>query len=132
MLAHLGKADMRIPIQYALTWPQRQGNPFPKLDFTQLAGLEFFAPDYEKFPALALAYDVGRTGKSAPAILNGANEVAVAAFLQDKIGFMDIPALVAQVVGCHNPIEVESFSHLMELDQWARQQAWQYVQQHQR
>lgn len=132
VLAHLGKADMRIPIQYALTWPQRQGNPFPKLDFTQLAGLEFFAPDYEKFPALALAYDVGRTGKSAPAILNGANEVAVAAFLQDKIGFMDIPALVAQVVGCHNPIEIESFAHLMELDQWARQQAWQYVKQHQR
>ena len=127
VLAHLGRADMRIPIQYALTWPERQGNPFPKLDFTQLAGLEFYAPDFEKFPALALAYAVGRTGKSAPAVLNGANEVAVAAFLQEQIGFMDIPALVQWVVEQHIPVEIESFAHLMELDRWARQKAQQFV-----
>ena len=130
VLAHLGRADMRIPIQYALTWPERQGNPFPKLDFTQLAGLEFYVPDFEKFPALALAYAVGRTGKSAPAVLNGANEVAVAAFLQEQIGFMDIPALVQWVVEQHIPVEIESFAHLMELDRWARQKAQQFVQQH--
>ena len=132
VLAHLGRADMRIPIQYALTWPERQGNPFPKLDFTQLAGLEFYAPDFEKFPALALAYAVGRIGKSAPAILNGANEVAVAAFLQEQIGFMDIPALVQWVVEQHIPVEIDSFAHLMELDRWARQKAQQFVQQHRR
>ena len=130
VLAHLGRADMRIPIQYALTWPERQGNPFPKLDFTQLAGLEFYAPDFEKFPALALAYAVGRTGKSAPAVLNGANEVAVAAFLQQQIGLMEIPALVQWVVEQHIPVEIESFAHLMELDRWARQKAQQFVQQH--
>lgn len=132
VLAHLGRADMRIPIQYALTWPERQGNPFPKLDFTKLAGLEFYPPDFEKFPALELAYGVGRIGKSAPAVLNGANEIAVAAFLQGKIGFMHIPALVRYVVEMHNPVEIESFAHLMELDKWARERAQDYVEQHQR
>ena len=128
VLAHLGKADMRIPIQYALTWPEREGNPFPKLDFTKLAGLEFFDPDYDKFSALALAFQAGRTGKSAPAVLNGANEIAVAAFLKDQIGFMDIPALVEWVLAQHNPVEIESFAHLLEIDQWARQQADVFVQ----
>lgn len=130
VLGHLGPADMRIPIQYALTWPERQGNPFPKLDFTQIAGLEFFAPDFEKFPALQLAYKVGRIGKSAPAVLNGANEIAVAAFLREQIGFMDIPALVEWVVEQHTPVEIENFAHLMEIDGWARNQAQVFVQEH--
>ncbi len=127
VLAHLGKADMRIPIQYALTWPERQGNPFPKLDFTQLAGLEFYNPDYDKFPALALAFEAGRVGKSAPAVLNGANEIAVAAFLREQIGFMDIPRLVQWVLEQHTPVETESFAHLLEIDQWARNQANVFV-----
>lgn len=131
VLAHLGKADMRIPIQYALTWPERQENPFPKLDFTQLTGLEFYEPDVEKFPALALSYEVGRIGKSAPAVLNGANEVAVAAFLQERIGFMDISALVEWVVEQHAPVEIENFTHLMEIDSWARLQAQRFIQQRQ-
>ena len=130
VLAHLGKADMRIPIQYALTWPERAANPFPKLDFTKLAGLEFFDPDYDKFPALALAFQAGRTGKSAPAVLNGANEIAVAAFLKEQIGFMDIPALVGWVVEQHNPVEIESFAHLLEIDRWARNQAELFVKNH--
>lgn len=130
VLAHMGRTDMRIPIQYALTWPERQGNPFPKLDFTKIAGLEFFAPDFDKFPALQLAYEVGRVGKSAPAVLNGANEIAVAAFLREQIGFMDIPALVQWVVEQHTPVEIEHFDHLLEIDQWARQQAQIFVQQH--
>lgn len=127
VLAHLGKADMRIPIQYALTWPERQSNPFPKLDFTTLAGLEFFDPDCDKFPALSLAFQAGRTGKSAPAVLNGANEIAVAAFLKEQIGFMDIPSLVAVVLEQHKPVEIESFAHLMEIDQWARNQAELFI-----
>lgn len=130
VLGHLGPADMRIPIQYALTWPERQSNPFPKLDFTKLAGLEFYAPDFEKFPALQLAYAAGRTGKSAPAVLNGANEIAVAAFLKKQIGFMEIPALVQWVLEQHTPVEIEDFAHLMEIDQWARRQAQSYVDQH--
>ena len=116
-------AERRIPIQYALTWPEREANPFPKLDFTKLAGLEFFDPDYDKFPALALAFQAGRIGKSAPAVLNGANEIAVAAFLREQIGFMEIPALVEWVLSQHTPVEIESFAHLLEIDQWARQQA---------
>ncbi len=132
VLAQMGKTDMRTPIQYALTYPKRQRNPFPKLDFTKLAGLEFSAPDFEKFPALDLAYAAGRMGKSAPAVLNGANEVAVAAFLQNKLGFMNIPALVRYVLELHNPAEIESFAHLMEIDNWARQQAQDYVERHQR
>jgi 1-deoxy-D-xylulose-5-phosphate reductoisomerase len=121
---------MRIPIQYALTWQERAANPFPKLDFTQLAGLEFFHHDYDKFPALALAFEAGRTGKSAPAVLNGANEIAVAAFLKEQIGFMDIPALVQWVVEAHNPVEAESFAHLLEIDRWARNQAELFVKKH--
>ncbi len=123
VLAQLGPADMRIPIQYALTWPARQSSPFPKLDFTRLAGLEFYPPDLEKFPALRLAYRAGRAGKSMPAVLNGANEVAVAAFLQGRAGFLQIPALVEAVLARHTPVEVESFAHLMEIDQWARREA---------
>ena len=132
VLGHLGPADMRIPIQYALTWPQRQSNPFPKLDFTTLAGLEFFHPDMEKFPALKLAFEVGRAGKSLPAVMNGANEVAVAAFLNEKIGFMDIPALAQWVVDAHDAVEVESFEHLMEIDGWARKKALEFVDAHRR
>lgn len=123
VIGHLGPADMRIPIQYALTWPERRNNPFPKLDFTKLAGLEFYHPDMEKFPALQMAYDVGRIGKSAPCVMNAANEVAVAGFLEEKIGFMDIAALVREVTESHVPVEIESFGHLMELDSWAREEA---------
>ncbi|MBQ2036111.1 MAG: hypothetical protein II218_09405 [Peptococcaceae bacterium] len=93
-----------------------------------MAGLEFFAPDFEKFPALKLAYEVGRVGKSAPAVLNGANEIAVAAFLKEQIGFMDIPALVQWVVDSHTPVEIENFAHLLEIDNWARAKAQEFVQ----
>ena len=80
--------------------------------------------------ALALAFQAGRTGKSAPAVLNGANEIAVAAFLKEQIVFMDIPALVGWVVEQHNPVEIESFAHLLEIDRWARNQAELFVKNH--
>ena len=123
VLAHLGRADMRIPIQYALTWPARKDNSLEKLDFTKLAGLEFFEPEWEKFPALSLAFEAGRTGKSATAVLNAANEIAVAAFLENRLSFLGIPKLVEDVLNHHNLVDIESFEQLLEIDQWARLQA---------
>ena len=123
VLAHLGRADMRIPIQYALTYPKRQANSFPKLDFTQLSGLTFHEADQEKFPALSLAYDAGRTGRSLPVVLNAANEVAVAAFLEERLSFLGIPALVEKVMARHEVCAIESLAQLMEIDGWARTQA---------
>ena len=114
---------MRIPIQYALTWPARKDNSLEKLDFTKLAGLEFFEPEWEKFPALSLAFEAGRTGKSATAVLNAANEIAVAAFLENRLSFLGIPKLVEDVLNHHNLVDIESFEQLLEIDQWARLQA---------
>lgn len=120
VLAHLGRADMRIPIQYALTYPERVGNTFPKLDFTALSGLTFEEVNHEHFPALNLAYQAGRIGKSMPCVLNAANEVAVGLFLEEKISFLAIPVLVEKVMALHQPVVVENLAHLLEIDQWAR------------
>ena len=95
ILAQLGTADMRLPIQYALTWPERAQGPTTPLDLLRCPPLTFHQPDLEAFPCLALALDCAKRGGTATAILNGANEAAVALFLGDKIGFLDIPRLVA-------------------------------------
>ena len=123
VLAHLGRADMRIPIQYALTYPERQANTFPKLDFTQLNGLTFHEVDHEKFPALQLAYAAGRTGRSLPVVLNAANEIAVQAFLEERLSFLGIPALVEKVMARHDVTTVDDLAHLMAIDSWARAEA---------
>lgn len=123
ILAHLGMADMRIPIQYALTYPKRVGNQFPKLDLTKAGSLTFHEPDLEKFPALALGYRAGKQGQSMPAVLNAANEIAVAAFLNEEIGFLGIARLVEQVMNDHQVVAIENLAHLMEIDGWARTKA---------
>ena len=123
VLAHLGRADMRIPIQYALTYPERKANSFPKLDFTQLNGLTFEEVDNEKFPALELAYAAGRTGRSLPAVLNAANEIAVQAFLEEKLPFLEIPVLVEKVMNRHIVEDVTDLPHLLAIDSWARAEA---------
>lgn len=120
IIGHLGAADMRIPIQYALTWPDRLTNSFPKIDLAQLAGLTFHDPDREKFPCLDLAITAGRVGGSLPTVMNAANEVAVAAFLDEKIGFMDIPALVDKVMQQHTSVAIESFEQLLAIDHESR------------
>lgn len=120
IIGHLGAADMRIPIQYALTWPKRLTNSFPKIDLAQLAGLTFHDPDREKFPCLDLAITAGRVGGSLPTVMNAANEVAVAAFLDEKIGFMDIPALVDKVMQQHTSVAIESFEQLLAIDHESR------------
>jgi 1-deoxy-D-xylulose-5-phosphate reductoisomerase len=120
VLAQMGAPDMRIPIAYALAWPERMATPSPRLDLAALARLEFAEPDTERFPALALARDALRAGRGAPTILNAANEVAVDAFLARRIGFLDIAATVARVVDALGAPSVESVDDVLELDREAR------------
>ena len=103
VLAQLGAPDMRLPIQYALTWPERQPGPADALDLLTCGPLHFAPPDLEAFPCLALAMEAAKTGGTAPAIMNGANEAAVARFLADEIGFYDIPRLVEDALS-HVPV----------------------------
>lgn len=121
--AHLGATDMRIPIQYAFSHPERWEAPLPPVDFTALGALDFDAPDTNTFGCLALAFAAGRTGGSAPVVLNAANEMAVAAFLAGRIGFLDIERIVAECLERHDPVRLESFEHIEALDGEARASA---------
>jgi 1-deoxy-D-xylulose-5-phosphate reductoisomerase len=104
-LAQLSLPDMRLPIGYALAYPDRLRVPFGVIDWARMGPLEFEAPDREAFPCLELAYQAGRAGGAAPAWLNGANEVAVAAFLDGRIRWVDIPAVISAALDeCHAPV----------------------------
>ncbi len=118
--AHLGTTDMRIPIQYALSWPKRWNAPVAPLDFTKLGSLEFEAPDTETFRCLALAREAGKTGGTLPCVMNAANEVAVAAFLNKEGSYLGIAECVETTMQAHAPQKVESVDQLEELDAWAR------------
>jgi 1-deoxy-D-xylulose-5-phosphate reductoisomerase len=119
-LAHLGYPDMRVPISYALTYPERSATPIPALDLT--AGpLEFFEPDTETFRMLALAREAGERGGTFPCAYNAANEVAVAAFLEGRIGFLDIAALVEQALGSVDGAAARDLDELREADRRARE-----------
>jgi 1-deoxy-D-xylulose-5-phosphate reductoisomerase len=120
ILAQLGPADMRLPIQYALTFPRRVRNPAALLDFLALSPLTFEAPRLADFPCLALAYKAGRMGGTAPAVLNAANEAAVAAFLAGRIGFTAIPRLLAKSLGTHRLLKDPDLADLVSADAWAR------------
>ena len=120
--AHLGATDMRIPIQYALTYPQRSPGGFGRFDLTR-SDLTFEAVDRNAFPALDLAYAAGRAGGTVPAAFNAADEVAVAAFLDRRIGFLDIPAVIAEVLEGHQAMEASSIRVVIEADQAARRAA---------
>ena len=111
---------MRIPIQYAFTYPDRLPSSAQYLDFTKLATLKFQAPDIKRFPALELAYKAGRTGGTMPAVLNAANEIAVQYFLGGKIGFTLIPRLVEQVMNRHDTISEPNLEEILSVDKWAR------------
>ena len=119
-IAHLGYPDMRVPISYALTYPERAATAVPALDLT--AGpLEFFPPDLETFRMLALARDAGGRGGTYPCAFNAANEVAVAAFLEGRIGFLDIAALVEEVLGRVDGAPARDLAELRESDRRARE-----------
>jgi 1-deoxy-D-xylulose-5-phosphate reductoisomerase len=98
VLAQLGNPDMRTPIAHALAYPERIGSGVAQLDLTAMGALQFFKPDYARFPCLALAFDALREGGTAPALLNAANEIAVEAFLNERIGFRDIDRVVRRVM----------------------------------
>jgi len=120
--AQLGVPTMCVPIQYALTFPDRWPAPHPRLDWTTLGSLDFEAPDLRRFPALGLAFDALRKGGAAPAVLNAANEVAVARFLSGEIRFPDIPRLVETALA-DAPARAESLDALFAADAEARQRA---------
>ena len=123
MLAQLGMPDMRTPIAYCLAWPERMESPSARLDLAAVAKLEFEAPDHDRFPALGLAMAALRTGGSAPAVLNAANEVAVAAFLAGEIGFLDIAAIVADTLAEVAAAPVASLDEVVAIDGVARRVA---------
>ena len=120
VLAQLGAPDMRIPIAHTLAWPARMPTASPRLDLAAVARLEFFPPDAARFPALELARAALRAGGGAPTILSAANEVAVEAFLQRRIGFLDIAALVARVLDRMGAPATETLAEVVEIDAEAR------------
>ncbi len=122
VMAQLGMPDMGIPILYALSFPRRLPCPAPALDFVKVGGLTFEAPDLERFPCLRLAREAGRAGGAAPVVLNAANEVAVAAFLEGRCGFMAIPRLVADALGAHAGERADDLDGCLAVD--ARVRRW--------
>ena len=120
VIAQLGVPDMRLPIAYALTYPQRRPLNSPRLDLCQVGRLTFEAPDMTRFPGLALGYAAARAGGTMPAVLNAANEMAVAAFLGGRLGFMDIPKTVEATMAAHQPQPLESLEQVLAVNRWAR------------
>jgi 1-deoxy-D-xylulose-5-phosphate reductoisomerase len=127
VLAQLGPADMRVPIAHALAWPERIATPVERLDLAKIGRLEFEEPDRERFPALALAEAALAQGQCRPCVLNAANEVAVAAFLEGRIGFLEIAAVVGATLEAMDSRCPESLADVFETDARARAVAQQYV-----
>lgn len=126
--AHLGTTDMRIPIQFALSYPDRWSAPVEPLDFRTLGSLEFAAPDTETFRCLALARIAGSTGGTLPCAMNAANEIAVAAFLEERCSYLGIPEVVEATMDACRVESVESIDQLLEVDAWARDYARSVLQ----
>jgi len=122
VVAQLGPPDMRLPIQYALLYPRRLASPWPRLDLTGRA-LTFAAPDGDRFPCLALARTAAEKGGTFPAVLNGANEVAVAEFLAGRLSFPGIAQVVEQVLASHLPVAEPDLTQVLAADAWAREKA---------
>ena len=120
VLAQMGSPDMRTPIAYALAWPQRMGAPVERLDLAKLGKLTFEAPDLGRFPALRLAREALKAASAAPTILNAANEIAVAAFLQRRIRFLDIAAVVEGALGMVPNRPIATIADVLEIDTFAR------------
>jgi 1-deoxy-D-xylulose-5-phosphate reductoisomerase len=121
IIAQLGLADMRLPIQYAFSYPERWPAPLPPLDLTRAGRLEFDVPDTEAFPCLRLAYRALDAERSLPVVLNAANEVAVSRFLDGRIGFRSIPRVIELTMDAHRPAQVGALAEVRAVDEWARQ-----------
>jgi 1-deoxy-D-xylulose-5-phosphate reductoisomerase len=127
IIAQLSVPDMRIPIAYALSYPKRLAVDLPQLNLTELNHLTFDPPDYEKFPALRLAYQALEGGGTLPAVLNAANEAAVEAFLQGRIGINQIPHVVASAMEVHPTTPLRGIDDALEADRWARGRALDFI-----
>jgi len=123
ILAQLGVTDMRLPIQYAFSYPERWPAPLPSLDLARAGRLEFHAPDTAAFPCLRLAYRALEAARSLPVVLNAANEIAVARFLEGRIGFTAIPQVIARAMDAHAPVEVSTIAAVRNVDAAARAHA---------
>jgi 1-deoxy-D-xylulose-5-phosphate reductoisomerase len=120
MIAQLGVTDMRLPIQYAFSYPRRWEAPVPSLDLVRAGRLDFDTPDLAVFPCLRLAYRALEAEQSLPVVLNAANEVAVTEFLDGRIGFTDIALVIERTMSAHQPIGVDTLRAIREVDAWAR------------
>ncbi|SFL72745.1 1-deoxy-D-xylulose-5-phosphate reductoisomerase [Pelosinus propionicus] len=127
VMAQLGKPDMRVPIQYALTYPERSVTEYPKLDFKTLSALTFSAPDMVNFPILSLAFIAGNTGGTLPCVFNAANEEAVYAFLQGKIRYLDIFIVIRSVMESHEVNKQPDLNEIYSADLWSRAQAQEII-----
>jgi 1-deoxy-D-xylulose-5-phosphate reductoisomerase len=123
VIAQLGVTDMRLPIQYACSYPERWDGGLPTLDLTRAGRLDFLAPDHDRFPCLELAYRALRAGDTFPVVLNAANEVAVEMFLDGKLGFTSIPRVIERTMNAHSPDGVLTIDVIRRVDAWAREKA---------
>ena len=123
VIAQLGVTDMRLPIQYACSYPDRWETQLPTLDLARAGRLEFHEPAHDRFPCLALAYRALRAGGTVPVVLNAANEVAVEAFLDGKLGFTAIPRVIQKTMDVHQVEPVSTIETVRRVDRWAREQA---------
>lgn len=120
ILAQLSTADMRLQIQLALTYPERRRSPVSYLNLAEVGHLTFQAADMERFPCLGYAYEAGKKGGTMPTVLNGADEVAVDAFLKRRIGFADIPKIIRETMDAHQSVSAPSLDNIITADRWAR------------
>jgi 1-deoxy-D-xylulose-5-phosphate reductoisomerase len=127
VIAQMGITDMRLPIQYAFSYPERWDAPVPSLDLVKCGALEFHEPAWQDFPCLRLAYRALSAERSLPIVLNAANEVAVAAFLEGGVRFTEISQLIEQTMDAHRPVAVETLSAIRQVDGWAKGTATELV-----
>ncbi len=127
VIAQLGCPDMRTPISYAMNYPERMPLDLPSLDLAAIGKLTFHKPDHDRFPCLGLGYEALRTGGTMPATLNAANEIAVAAYLDGGIGFLDIPEVIRSTMEAHRTQDVTNLEQALEADRWAREKSGSLV-----
>jgi 1-deoxy-D-xylulose-5-phosphate reductoisomerase len=127
-LAQMGPCDMRLPIQYALSFPERWPTPLPRLQLTQVSGLHFIEPDLDRFPCLRLALEAARAGGTSCVVLNGANDAAVHAYLEGRLRYGDIPRVIEQALAQHTTVPHPTLDEILAVDEWSRQSVEAFIQ----
>ncbi|HLG24109.1 MAG TPA: 1-deoxy-D-xylulose-5-phosphate reductoisomerase [Candidatus Nanoarchaeia archaeon] len=128
VIAQLGIPDMRIPIQYALSYPERLESSSESLSLSKIKSLEFKEPDFEKFPCLKYAFEAGKTGGTMPCVMNAANEIAVHAFLNDKISYLDIAIIIKKMMDDHNLIKNPNLQEILEVDRKVKEETKKVIE----